>query len=333
MPRHRGQLEKPPNIAAPIKKIYISLISFVVLLSWALMHDVARQLYVNSLNANSSWPMWYAEPASRFQGQPIGASKSLCGSTGTSAERAARLRAKVASGLLKFESRRTGGKRLPKNFDSAEHWPSCYKVISDIRDQSNCGCCWAFGTAEAASDRLCIATNGTIALPLSAQELCFCQQADGCDGGLPEDAWQYIQAAGLATGGQFNSTGPFQGMCADFSLPHCHHHGPQGIDPYPAEGKPGCPLVKSSPQCPTDCGAGTKTQYADFKHDRFKFLGYLQMYDNDADTIARAILDSGPISASFDVYDDFENCKQRRRIEAQGTSAVMLCCQHVTHAL
>ena len=28
-------------------------------------------------------------------------------------------------------------------------------------------------------------------------------------------------------------------MCTDFTLPHCHHHGPQGDDPYPAEGEPG----------------------------------------------------------------------------------------------
>ena len=33
-----------------------------------------------------------------------------------------------------------------------------------------------------------------------------------------------------------------------------------------------------------------------------------QMFDNDADTIANAILSAGPVTASFDVYDDFENC-------------------------
>ena len=36
----------------------------------------------------------------------------------------------------------------------------------------------------------------------------------------------------------------------------------------------------------------------------------MQMYDNDADTIAEAILAGGPVTASFDVYDDFENCQQ-----------------------
>ena len=31
---------------------------------------------------------------------------------------------------------------LPADFDSETAWPHCAKVIGDIRDQSNCGCCW-----------------------------------------------------------------------------------------------------------------------------------------------------------------------------------------------
>jgi len=118
---------------------------------------------------------------------------------------------------------------VPTSFDSATAWPKCSTMINDIRDQSNCGCCWAFGTAEAASDRMCIATAGNILLPLSAEELCFCSSSDGCSGGFPLSAWQWIGRNGLVTGGQI-SDGPFDhlGLCSDFSLPHCHHHGPQG---------------------------------------------------------------------------------------------------------
>ena len=42
---------------------------------------------------------------------------------------------------------------IPESFDSEENWPHCSKVIGDIRDQSMCGCCWAFAGASAASDR------------------------------------------------------------------------------------------------------------------------------------------------------------------------------------
>jgi len=49
---------------------------------------------------------------------------------------------------------------IPDNFDSREAWPKC-DSIKDIRDQANCGSCWAFGAVEAMSDRICIASNQT----------------------------------------------------------------------------------------------------------------------------------------------------------------------------
>ena len=123
----------------------------------------------------------------------------------------------------------------PDSFDSETKWPHCADTIGDIRDQSDCGCCWAFGAASAASDRMCIATNGTVKVPLSAQDTCFCAKADGCNGGTLYTPWAYIKSEGIVTGGQFNNTGPLKDFCSDFSLPHCHHHGPQGADPFPAE--------------------------------------------------------------------------------------------------
>lgn len=180
----------------------------------------------------------------------------------------------IASGEIKTVSADapvegwTGEQDIPSDFDSATNWPKCASMINDIRDQSNCGCCWAFGTAEAASDRMCIATDGATMLPLSAQELCFCSSFDGCGGGFPLSAWQWIGKNGLVTGGQI-SDGPFDhlGLCSDFTLPHCHHHGPQGKDPYPAEGQPGC-ASQSSPSCPKQCGANAKAPHNEFANDK-----------------------------------------------------------------
>ena len=47
---------------------------------------------------------------------------------------------------------------IPTNFDSREQWPKCAS-IKEIRDQSDCGSCWAFGAVEAMSDRICIASG------------------------------------------------------------------------------------------------------------------------------------------------------------------------------
>merc|ERR1719375_1425550 len=113
------------------------------------------------------------------------------------------------------------GVEIPESFDSETNWPNCAKIIGDIRDQSNCGCCWAFAAAEAASDRMCIATEGKIMFPLSAEDVCFCASEDGCDGGDISSPWEHIKRKGAVTGGQYQGTGPFgKGMCADFSLPH-----------------------------------------------------------------------------------------------------------------
>merc|ERR1719387_468426 len=89
------------------------------------------------------------------------------------------------------------------------HQPKSAKMIDDIRDQSNCGCCWAFGGAEAASDRMCISTKGKIMLPLSAEDVCFCASADGCDGGDISTPWTFIKQSGAVSGGQYHGTGPF----------------------------------------------------------------------------------------------------------------------------
>lgn len=47
---------------------------------------------------------------------------------------------------------------IPATFDSRANWSDC-SVIGKIRDQGGCGSCWAFGAAEAISDRICIASK------------------------------------------------------------------------------------------------------------------------------------------------------------------------------
>jgi len=260
-------------------------------------HDEHRARVIDEINSVPG-VLWTAGVNERFRGLPVGASKSLCG---VKPESAAAVKALPKKAQLE-------SLEVPENFESAEHWPECAKIITDIRDQSNCGCCWAFGAAEAASDRLCIATKGKVQVPLSAEEQCFCAEEDGCDGGMLSTAWEYIQKSGLATGGQYKGSGPFgPGMCNDFSLPHCHHHGPQGKDPYPDENKPGCPSTTESPQCPTSCASTAKAPYDDFEKVRYGFKGEVNQVDSDADAIAREIMTNGPVEAAFSVYSDFEN--------------------------
>ena len=191
---------------------------------------------------------------------------------------------------------------IPDSFDSAKEWPKCAKLINDIRDQSNCGCCWAFAGAEAASDRMCIATDGDKNLPISAQDVCFNSNLNGCNGGQITTPWTYIRWRGAVSGGQYNNTGPFGGMglCSNWGFAHCHHHGPQRDDPYPDEGAEGCKSDKSPPG-PTKCDNTAKGSHADFKADKYKFHGTTETASGE-EKIQRMIMEGGPVETAFTVW-------------------------------
>mmetsp|Transcript_11498 Transcript_11498/g.24109 ORF Transcript_11498/g.24109 Transcript_11498/m.24109 type:complete len:373 (+) Transcript_11498:76-1194(+) len=259
---------------------------------------------------NTPGVLWTAAVHERFATEAPGASKVLNGVKG---DWSADIEAAVARHEIhRFSEELLGATQdPPESFDSAENWPQCAKTIGDVRDQSACGCCWAFAAAEAASDRLCIATNGSIQVALSAQDVCFCASPDGCGGGQITEPWDYIQQRGAVTGSQYQGTGPFgKGLCLDFSMPHCHHHGPQGSDPYPAEETKGCPMQKS-PQCATECDADAKVPHKYFNGDKYSFTGKIVtaggFFGGGVKGVQKLIMAGGPVETAFTVYSDFEN--------------------------
>merc|ERR1712066_787821 len=99
-------------------------------------------------------------------------------------------------------------------------------------------------------------------------------------------------------GGQYNSTGPLgSGYCSDWPFGHCHHHGPQRDDPYPAEGQPGCPSRKSA-ECPRKCDAGATGSHTDFDNDKWSFSGEV-LEVSGADRIAQTVMEGGPVETAF----------------------------------
>merc|ERR1712046_107196 len=173
----------------------------------------------------------------------------------------------------------------------------------------------AFAGAEAATDRMCISTNASTMIPLSAQDVCFNGggfMSMGCNGGQITSPWSYMKKGGLfggkgaVSGGQYQGSGAFgKGLCSDFSLPHCHHHGPTGSDPYPAEGQPGCPS-ESSPRGPKSCDAGATAPHNSFAADKYSYEGNTVTASGE-DGIQKAIMAGGPMEVAFTVYSDFEN--------------------------
>merc|ERR1711981_1367873 len=111
---------------------------------------------------------------------------------------------------------------------------------------------------------------------------------------------------GAVSGGQYEGSGPFgKGLCSDFSLPHCHHHGPQGSDPYPAEGKPGCPHESSPPKY-SSCDSSAASPHNKFADDKYSYAGQTVTASGPA-AIQQAIMAGGPMEVAFTVYADFED--------------------------
>jgi len=134
-----------------------------------------------------------------------------------------------------------------------------------IQNQGQCGDCWAFGTSECASWRYCI-VNGRNVL-LSAQDLTSCDTDDyACGGGYINDALEYITSPGIHSA-----------ACEPFAS---------------ASG--------NSPACPNSCVDGeswSSNVYTGQAGSVQQLIG--------VNNIANTISSTGPVSAGFEVYDDF----------------------------
>lgn len=168
---------------------------------------------------------------------------------------------------------------LPENFDSSQNWPSC-STIGTIYNQAECGSCWAFGAVEAISDRFCIASNGKTNEILSFMDMVACGPDDGCEGGDPDDAFNYAQGSGIVTG-----------TCYPYTIPTC----PPAQQP--------CLNFVDTPNCANQCN--DTENWSSSKH----FLSNAYDVDSNSTAIMTEIFTNGPVEACFSVYDDFVNYK------------------------
>eukprot|EP01097_Dermamoeba_algensis_P000929 TRINITY_DN1343_c0_g1_i1.p1 TRINITY_DN1343_c0_g1~~TRINITY_DN1343_c0_g1_i1.p1 ORF type:complete len:330 (-),score=88.70 TRINITY_DN1343_c0_g1_i1:96-1085(-) len=166
---------------------------------------------------------------------------------------------------------------LPDNFDSRDNWPNCAS-IKQVRDQSACGSCWAFGAAEAISDRTCIFNRVNITLSVNDLVACCDSCGDGCDGGYPGSAWDYWVETGLTTE-----------SCDPYPFPSCDHHITNSSNPCPANEYP-------TPDCVQTCKDGSSWNT--------RYYGK-SSYSVDESDIQAEIYQSGPVEAAYSVYEDF----------------------------
>jgi len=68
-------------------------------------------------------------------------------------------------------------------------------AVTDVKDQGQCGSCWAFSATEAI-ESYSFLNDGKL-VPLSPQQITSCDKTDsGCNGGWPHIAFDYVVKAG-----------------------------------------------------------------------------------------------------------------------------------------
>ena len=233
---------------------------------------------VNSKNLS-----WQAELSPRFKGMTKSQIKHMMGTWFTDLSHLPK-----ATEVQKLDLN-----DVPESFSSATKWPKC-QSIKDIRDQANCGSCWAFGAVEAMSDRLCI--NGDneraadLSIRISSEDVlgCCATCGLGCGGGYPHKAWEYFSNWGIVTGWNYGD----KNFCVPYAIHPC------------TEQYPKCTATANTPSCNENCIPDYPRSYNNDKH-----YGDLVYQVNYAPTMMAEIVKNGPFEVSFSVYEDFMTYK------------------------
>ncbi|EFX78290.1 hypothetical protein DAPPUDRAFT_246512 [Daphnia pulex] len=103
--------------------------------------------------------------------------------------------------ITKHNSQKNGTYKLEHNQFSDMVDYRTHACLSPVRDQKQCGSCWAFSAITPLEFARC-KKNGTL-LALSEQHLVDCEPYDyGCNGGWYTNAWYYIKNGALGSAKQ-----------------------------------------------------------------------------------------------------------------------------------
>lgn len=230
---------------------------------------------------------WVAGRNSRFEGATLADMKKLMG-TLQNTDNATFLPYKPVEKMMD----------LPDEFDwrtdpRAAKCPS----LKEVRDQANCGSCWAFGAVEALTDRICIKSGAKQNVHLSAEDVASCDKLGdmGCNGGVPSTVYSYYANTGIVDGGNYGD----KSMCYSYQLAPCAHHSV-------STKYPNCTASVPTPACARSC-PDNGASWSSSKH--FGAGGYSVCKQGSgtscAEQMRQEIYQNGPITGMFFVHQSF----------------------------
>jgi cathepsin B len=240
---------------------------------------------------NSMGTSWKAHASGRFHKATLEQVKSLMGTK--------------MDKDFGFPNANVEGIQAPDSFDSRQQWPNCAS-IQEVRDQSTCGSCWAFGAVEAMSDRLCIASGQQDQTRISSEDLLECCYScgQGCNGGYPGAAWSYFKNTGIVSGDLYGDTV----YCKAYVFPPCAHHVTTPL--YPP-----CGPSQPTPACKKQCSTTSGRTYSS---DGRKSKSVYNVHGES--TMMAEVSTKGPFEIAMTVYEDFLTYKSGVYVHKTGNA-------------
>jgi len=101
-------------------------------------------------------------------------------------------------------------------------------VVTAVRDQGDCGSCWAFATAGALESQVAMSTSSLVNLAEQALVSCGGSSVGNCNGGYPDSASDFIRDTGLPLEACFPYT-QLNTSCGAAACPSWKTDGTYGI--------------------------------------------------------------------------------------------------------
>jgi cathepsin B len=192
-------------------------------------------------------------------------------------------------------------KKMPDIFNPFDRWGF---FLSRIKTQGKCGCCWAMSTSKTLGDRYSILSGGKLSVELSPYEMVMCEgtvfpkldpdliktrnteahEQGACNGNTLFTAMNFMYSVGLV-----DTTCVNQGKFEEYGIADL-----ETIEK--AEDVPMCQSI-----------LGTNYDRCLDRTRAVRFYRTIAGYkiDKDVESIKQEIYKWGPVSAGFQIYDNF----------------------------